>query len=181
MTKLESLQKLNAWNYNIMDFIQFTSEIKPEDLLQRFDNKKLGVRVSNAGILAPFKTDMDYKECHRFASEQLSHFNEVIIYENPQNNPVVFQGNILLRQDGSGIIDIYYGDRGTLRDVENKNTPDLSRAFQRFSYIPDDIKYEIADLRTLPDLCGRDITIEFTVFKNPTGIQQQKLILWEIR
>jgi len=193
MNKIESLEKLREWDFNVADFIRYEPTLTEDELRERINISitppgKLGIRTCRFGGSREFNLPFFFNLTHREAIDKAKSLfacgYQVIIDEYIPKEISLISGNVLLRQDHSGHYDVFFGD-GVVRDIESKKNRENIESIEFVN--GDRIKNEkIREaVEEAEDLIlflpKRAFIIEFSYGSKPAGIKLEPLVLWEIR
>ena len=183
LSKIVALNNLKEWGFNVPHYLVFDNATTQEDIVQLAQGEHLGIRTSLAGSFSlPFLYDLLPAQAYIEAVKLSQHYGVIVTRVVPPELTLYSCSVFLEHRDSpcSGTVEWIEGP-SLGRDLERK--ADIQRYdFTYPSQIPKPaIRDAVMDLMDIPDLAGHDVIVEFTILKEPAGIKDEDVVLWEYR
>lgn len=192
MKKLESLEKLSEWGFNILNYVAVKDEYELNSVItgRSIPDGKISIRTQDKfrpSFRDPFGRNLSKENAEAFVKQYKSEYI-FIVYESLDPKDCIVKGCI-----GCSSIQEYVEfieGPGIVRDIESKRSRHHKFGMiGRYIGITSDseclkgiiaIDKEFKDLRIFME-ADSDFVVEWSYYKYPVGIKHERLLLWEIR
>lgn len=189
MNKLESLQNLKAWGFNIAPFVVWSPDLTIEAITEKV-GKLVNIRTcTDASTHAgqpPFHYSITPTQAWLIGKSLNFDGYHVIIHAPVPKKISYINGHVVVRIDGSGFYEISYQrdhSRGGMKNPMNLHRRQFDWKFRasigRIEPVMMDVIKECKDILLFSK--EESLVIEFTVADEPVGYRKEELIFWEYR